>query len=483
LNTRHLRPEQLVGRRWRGLVRESTEAQADKWSPERQRSDLRRAADELGLVPAEPLFYERVGSGEAEGASELVQALADAGQYDVLVVLATSRFARNRAEAVRMKARFAKAGIVIYFVAQRIVSGAYASGLTEGIHEVIDEQENETRRFWIAGGQRQRQMSGRWVGAVPYGLRKALIERRDGSRGWDGDLELDPVTAPVVRSIFVAAAAGQGSSAIAADLNARGERTAQDKPWSRGAVDTLLANPVYAGRLIRYRARLSRHYYDHDAQDGHVDLGERLPALIDPALFDQVRTQRKHTPTPGSYPLSGVLRCKCGHRMTGARGGAGRRYYRCSNRVTSGACDAPGIRADTAEDAFTAWFGSIRLPQDWRAAVARSAVVRSDEKARSALTERLERLRDLYAWGDLTDEAYRAQASEVRSQIGVMATPDMVGIEAVADALTTRGPAWRAAPLVLKAVEADHGRLTWVVHAKLRPLLELCAPTYAVRFA
>ena len=77
MNVRHLRPENLRGLRWRGYVRESTAAQADKWSPERQRSDIARAADELGLVAAEPTFYERTGSGEAESV-ELALALADA---------------------------------------------------------------------------------------------------------------------------------------------------------------------------------------------------------------------------------------------------------------------------------------------------------------------------------------------------------------------------------------------------------------------
>jgi hypothetical protein len=171
--------------------------------------------------------------------------------------------------------------------------------------------------------------------------------------------------------------------------------------------------------------------------------------------------------------------------MTGVRGGSGRRYYRCSNR-TAGACDAAGIRADIAEEAFAAWLGSYELPKDWRAAIARAPLgaVRSGEQDRqTVLAERLKRLRDLYSWGDLSDEEYRAQASEVRSQLGIMAKPDMVGLEAVADALRDLGAAWRHAtaetraalpPLMLKAAEVVDGGLTWVVHAELRPLLDLC---------
>jgi len=56
VNVRYLRPENLRNLRWRGYVRESTAAQADKWSAERQRSDIARAADELGLVAVERTF-------------------------------------------------------------------------------------------------------------------------------------------------------------------------------------------------------------------------------------------------------------------------------------------------------------------------------------------------------------------------------------------------------------------------------------------
>jgi site-specific DNA recombinase len=497
VNTRHLRASDLVGRRWRGLVRESTERQADNWSPERQRADLRRSAVELELVGVEPLFYERVGSGETEGATELAQALADGkrGEYDVLLVLHTSRFARNRLEAARMKAEFRKAGIVIYFVAQRLISGTYAGGLTEGISEVIDEQENETRRMWIAGGQRQRQLSGRWLGVVPFGYRKVMVDREDGSRGWAGALEPDPEQAPVVRDIFDRAARGEGTKTIVVALNAAGHRTATGRPWRRGAVDAILSNPIYAGRLVRYRARLTGHYYEHESDDGHVDLGERFPAVVEPALFDEVRRVRQaRNPVPGryptrTYPLSRVLRCRrCGGRMTGVTG-SNARYYRCSQRAVYKTCDAPGIRADVAEEAFAHWLGSHRLPADWRTAIARTrveAIGSGERDRRRALEGQLTRLKDLYQLGDVEKDEYLRKSSELKASMGVLAMPSMPGIESVAAALEEVGPAWLQAPaelqaaippLMLKAAEVENGRIAaFVVDAGLRPLLELCVP-------
>jgi len=514
VNTRHLRASDLRGRRWRGLIRESTERQAENWSPERQRSDLQRAAEELGLEAVEPLFYERVGSGEAEGVPELAQALADGqrGEYDVLLVLHTSRFARNRLEAARMKAEFRKAGVVIYFVAQRLISGTYQGGLTEGISEVIDEQENETRRMWIAGGHRQRQLAGRWLGVIPYGYRRALVNRADGTRGWDGELEPDPNTAPVVRDIFARAARGESSRTIVLALNAAGHRTSRGAIWRLRPLDDLVSNPVYAGHLIRYRRRLAGHYYDHESDDGHVDLGDRVPAIIDQTLFDEVRRLRvARRPAPGPhavrpYPLSRVLRCRrCGGRMTGVTGGRAR-YYRCSTRVNDHTCDAPSIRADTAEQGFSDWLADLRIPANWRTEIARTrvtAVGAKERDRRRSLEARLARLKELYGWDHISKEEYLRESSAIKADIGVIALPSMVSIEAVADALELAGPAWLTAPaelqaaippLMLKSIEIDDGRIAaFVVDAGLRPLLELCVPgaanfysvgrRYTVRFS
>lgn len=512
MNTRHLQPSDLAGKRWRGLIRESSAKQAEKWSPDRQREDLRRAGDELGMVPVEPLFYERVGTGEAENVTELRQALADgkAGQYDVLVVLHTSRFARNRAEAVRMKAEFRRAGIVIYFAAQRLVSGTYVGGLTEGINEVLDEHENEQRRFWIAGGQRQRQLSGRWVGAVPVGYRRVLVDFEDGTRGWDGDLDVDPAWAPVIRRIFDDAAAGRGVRRIAFALNADGLRTPWGKPWMFRTVHEIVQNPIYAGRFIRYRRKDNDRYYQPDSPDGRVDLGDRFPAIVTETLFDQVQEQlhsRRYTRATGKrvYPLSRVLRCaKCGYKMTGVTA-EGRRYYRCMGRMNYGLCDAAHIRAEVAEERFARWIGNYRLPDDWRSAIARTKLdqVKVDVRDRAASAEeRLKRLRNLYAWGEIGEEEFRRETADIKSAMTVV-RPGLAGLEAVATALRDLGPTWRSAtpdlqaaipPLMLKQADVSEHSIEWVVRAELRPLLDICLvaanagltigePDYTVRYS
>lgn len=495
MNVRHLRPEHLRGLRYRGYIRESTDEQARGWSPDRQKNDITRAGDELGMTAAEPTWYERTGTGEAESA-ELARALADgrAGRYDVLLVLTTSRFARNRAEAVRMKAEFRKAGVPIYFVHERIVSGSRQSALMEGVKEVVDEEENETRRMWIAGGQRERMLSGRWVGAIPFGYRKALVDFADGTRGWDGALEADEERAPVLRRIFAMFSAGTMPLDIAYTLNAEGVPGPQG-PWTRATVNKLLRNPVYKGSLVRYRhARPALHYYpEADPQDGRREVEDALiEPLVSTAEWDQVQSlldsrivaqqaQRRHR----RYPLSNLLRCAdCGRGMSGVSNGYSR-YYRCSARAGDRSCTAPFIRADEAEGAFAEWIGSLRLPADWRTAiVATHEPDRGGEEKRRRLNERLARLRNLYSWGELAEAEYRAESAKAKAELAEVVEPSLAGMGELADRLLDLGASWSSAPadaqaavarLMLREIIVQSAKvIAFVARPEVRPLLELC---------
>jgi len=508
-NTRHLLPADLLGRRWRGLIRESTQAQQDKFSPERQRSDIIRAAGELGMVGGDR-WYERVGSGETEGAAEIAAALADAsrGEFDVLVCFATSRLARNRYEAVRLKRDFARAGVVIYFVAERLISGTYAGALSEGISEVLDEHANEERRMYVAGGMRERHLSGRWQGRIPVGFRKQLVDFPDGSRGWDGALDIDPETAPLVRRIFTEAASGAPLSRIAVGLNVDGLRRVEGQPWAPNALREVLRNQVYMGMLVRYQRDRAPHYYDTaDKHDGRRELGRPFPGLVDDALW-QAAQPREGVPWKSAthvYPLSAVTRCgRCGSRMQGAFSGK-YRYYRCAGRL-AGVCEARHARADKAEAAFAGWLEDIELPDDWRQKVARIEVrtVVSGERDRTQkIAEQLTRLRNLYAWGDISETDYREQSTSLKSEQGVMVKPSLGNLETIAEALRHVGASWASIPedrkrdlpgRLLRSIIIEEGLVTtYVARPELKPLLDLGVveatvasigrPRYAVRYS
>ncbi len=496
MNTRHLRPEDLRGKRWAGYIRESSQEQTDRGTPvERQRADILRAAEELGMVSTGPTWYERTGSGEAESA-ELRRALADgrAGRYDVLVVFSTSRFARNMAESVIMRREFSRAGILIYFAADRIISGSRSTRLTENIKAAVDEEENETRRLYIAGGFRERQLSGRWVGSIPYGYARHLVDFPDGTRGWDGTLELDPSAAQVVRRIFRECLAGEYPRTIALRLNADGVRSATGRPWSRSVIGKMLTNPVYTGRMVRYRHRGRQHYFpESDPRDGTQEIDANIPAIVTPEEQHAVlevfarRSPRRRQRPHSRYPLSGVLRCgACGGRMTGCSTGRVR-YYRCAARSRNGSCDAPSIRADVAERDFADWLDGYSLPENWRDQLEKRDLARDDEAARRAQLEgQLARLRNLYVLGDIGSDEYRARAAEIKSALALTVAPSATSIEVAANMLDGHtGQAWlmdhgsgeqRAAvpnEILNAAVVRDRRIAEFVVRAEYHELFEV----------
>jgi DNA invertase Pin-like site-specific DNA recombinase len=495
MNVRHLRVEDLRGLRWRGYVRESTAAQADKWSPERQRSDIVRAADELGMTAAEPTFYERTGSGEAES-GELALALADAkrGQYDVLLVLTTSRFARNRTEAVRVKALFRKANVPIYFVHERIVSGSRESALNEGVREVLDENENETRRMWIAGGLRERMLSGRWSGQIPVGYRRVVKDFPDGTRRWDGGLEPDPVTAPVIRRIFSAFEAGTAPRDIAFALNSEGI-PGPNKLWNRTTLVKILHSPVYKGELVRYRhVRPELHYYpEDDTSDGRRVIESAWAPIIPAVEWDQVQAlmlKRVHysgaRSKPRRYPLSGVLRCgACRRTLSGVSSNGTVRYYRCSARAGDRSCDAHFVRAEVAEGEFGKWIGSLVLPADWREAIAATRDVVPADNKQDRLNVALARIRKLYTWGDMEEDEYQTEAARIHAEMATVVQPSESTMEAVAVALGDLAKSWGTATperqsvvarLMLREMTVRDGLdPLFVARAEIRPLLEVCS--------
>jgi len=490
MKVRHLQPSDLRGKRWAGWLRESTQDQADNVT--RQRVDIERSATELGMV-GPVRWYSRVGSGEAEGMTELAGALADGkrGDYDVLVVFHTSRFARNRAEATRMKAAFRKAGIVVYFSAQRMISGSFQSALGEGVSEVLDEYDNETKRMWIAGGLRERQKAGKWVGNIPFGYRRALEDRPDGTRGWGGSLEVDPAEYPILRRIVDDYLAGVPIRTIALRLNANGMTRPRAGEWFGTTISALVRNPAYLGELHRYRVERSGHYYEaDDPGDGRLTVAGRWPALVTPeehAALCQPRKVRSTRRIGFTYPLSTVLRCACGRAATGMNNGL-TRYYRCVGRALGTGCEAPFLRAADAEDSFALWLDHLTLPDDWRVRIARSQLdgPRTDEAARRERTEaRIARLRNLYLWGDLSEDDYRAQSAEARADLAVTAMPNVESMETVAGLLADVGRTWREAPAAaqgllpraLVAVGEVKGKtVEWSARAELRPLLDLCVP-------
>lgn len=166
------------------------------------------------------------------------------------------------------------------------------------------------------GRKRVASYEGRWLaGPVPYGY----------SSGEDHRLVVELAEAKVVREIFAAAIAGNGSRRIAAELNERGIPYASDRAgkrcnlaratWDGAVITRILRSETYAGRAAYFRrSRLTEAIY------------RDVPAIITPATFLAARRavaqQQRFGGAHASrdYALRGLVTCGgCERAMIGRR--------------------------------------------------------------------------------------------------------------------------------------------------------------------
>ena len=340
-----LRPEDLAGRRWAGYVRESTRGQADRYGPDLQRAEQRRFAERHALAPTDLEYLDLVSGKDTLRRTDFARMLADAetGAFDVLLCYDTSRFARNVADAWTYRDRLAKAGVIVVFCADGLISGNVETYELEGLKTVSDAAYIRRLSRNVARGYEQKwRLFDDPGGHPPLGFAR-LGERR----------LLAPVEGPDLdraRRAFELYATGAWSDTALAD----------ELGLAEAGLTEILTNPLYAGRVIRHK--------------GHPDEEERparFGAPVEPALFARVqaiRAQRRtsHTAGGGSYrrrpyPLVRLMRCiDCGSVYHGDANN-GRRRIRHGRRP---AC-APSATyaAEPYEEQVATLFDELRFDE------------------------------------------------------------------------------------------------------------------------
>ena len=197
---------------------------------------------------------------------------------------------------------------------------------------------------------------GALVNKLPYGLTK-LYDKRGRVEG----VEQVPREAAVIREAFDLAIGNHGYKAIADELNARGHRTKNGKPWATQTVKLMLTTPAVAGHFVFKGANETIEHRDV------------YPAILNATEWTQLqerltirREQVRGKSATSNYLLSGIARCgHCGGAMSGASAGPGRyKYYKCANRQMSRArCDeAVAHRREHLETSVLEFLGQYTDP-------------------------------------------------------------------------------------------------------------------------
>jgi site-specific DNA recombinase len=395
-------------------IRESTEEQGQGFSPDAQRQAISNfaAENELEVIGEYCDFHS--GWRKSEARPEFQRLMTDAaeGRFDVVLVFHTSRFARSQVEARKYKQLLReRLGIRVVSVTQPMGENPNdpSSFLAESIHEMFDEYYSVSLSFWTKSGLREKARQGHLVGTLPWGYVRDLET---------GLAVPDPEKARLIFEMFERYATGNESDrSLAAWLNAKGARTANNREFSKDTVREMLCNAAYAGYVTGLRSK------DRSIPGLHE-------AIVPEELFDLVQTirtfrARVKQPSPPSdeYLLRKLLCCeRCGGRMHGTRGSRPPvRRYQCSSRRHGGDCTQPIVKAEPLEAQLIDWLHDFQPDPELRklilASIAGASRQDDDQARRSALMGQTDRLKDLYMLGDLTKAQYVMRRQAIQDEL------------------------------------------------------------------
>ena len=228
-----------------------------------------------------------------------------------------------------------------------------------------------------------------------------------------------PGTHQGLEAAFELAANGYSDREVARALNSAGYRTAGNQGnrlFSKDTVRGILNNRFYIGELP-------------NGEDGWVD--GKHKALISIETFDAAESARARNRNNSAKTtradskvssLSGVAKCyECGATLRTMRNRGVARMV-CNTRLKRGECNQKSARLDRYEEELQHYLDAFTIPADYQQQLLdgqrRLLAVHDDTEAqRSRLHGALDRLKDLYKWGDKTKSEYQRETDEILEEL------------------------------------------------------------------
>jgi DNA invertase Pin-like site-specific DNA recombinase len=331
----------------------SSEKQDIDLSISAQLRALREYASRNGHIVVKE-YVDEAESGRSIDRPGFKQMIATARQkpapFEAILVWKLSRFARNREDSIIYKSLLRKQGIQVISINEP-VEDTPSGRLLEGIIEVIDEFYSANLSQDVVRGMRESASRGFYPGSpAPYDYRRVKVQDGDTQRS-KLEPDPDPVTAPVVESMFRECLSGRGLLEITKGLNADGLRTTTGRPWSKTTIHKVLRNEAYTGVLVwdKYKKRK----LSSNSGLPPVRVEEAWQPIIDWETFEKVQAKLAARAPKMTHPrvvhseyiLSGMIRCRaCDTAMIGHAVKSGKFfYYMCGNarKRGRGVCQTP----------------------------------------------------------------------------------------------------------------------------------------------
>ena len=275
------------------------------------------------------------------------------GHIDLIITKSLSRFARNTVDCLETVRLLKANGIGVYFEKENINTLTESSEFLITLFSGFAQAESESLSKNVAWGWRKSAEAGK----VDFQYKKMLGYRK----GVDGQPEIVPEEAKIIRRIYRRYLAGCSLGQIKQELEQDNISTAQKvERWSSAVIHNILTNEKYMGDALLQKTYIT----DCITKKVKKNMGERPmyyvennhPAIIPRETFDQVQKEMTRRSSKrkvlqksgktelgkysGKYALTELLVCgECGSpykRVTWARNGKKRIVWRCVSRLEFG---------------------------------------------------------------------------------------------------------------------------------------------------
>lgn len=275
------------------------------------------------------------------------------GHIDLIITKSLSRFARNTVDCLETVRLLKANGIGVYFEKENINTLTESSEFLITLFSGFAQAESESLSKNVTWGKQKSAEAGK----VDFQYKKMLGYRK----GTDGQPEIVPEEAEIIRRIYRRYLAGRSLGQIKLELEQNNVPTAQKvERWSSAVIHNILTNEKYMGDALLQKTYIT----DCITKKVKKNMGERPmyyvennhPAIVSREMFDRVQKEMTRRSSKrkvlqksgktelgkysGKYALTELLVCgECGSpykRVTWARNGKKRIVWRCVSRLEFG---------------------------------------------------------------------------------------------------------------------------------------------------
>ena len=294
-------------------------------------------ADKKGITVLRH-YIDRAFSAKTDNRPEFQNMIKDSEKhlFDVIIVWKLDRFARNRYDSARYKAKLKKNGVKVVSATEVISEGAEGI-ILESVLEGYAEYYSADLAEKVIRGMTENALKCKYTGGIlPIGY--VLDDERH--------FQIDPLTAPFVLEAFKMYDGGATMKEIRDFLNEKGLRSKRGHSLTFNSIQHMLNNRRYIGEY-RYR---------------DIVIPGGVPAIVPQDLFDRVQekmAKNKKAPARHKAEDDYLLTTKlfCGHCGAYLRGESGtshtlkvHHYYKCANAKKYKTCKKKPVKKQWIED-------------------------------------------------------------------------------------------------------------------------------------